>query len=102
VTVRGEIAVALGLLLHEMATNAVKYGALSNAQGRVKLRRKTTPAGHAAFEWREADGPPVRPSNRQGFGTRLLQQVLRGQGGMVTFDFEPQGFRARVDCPTGG
>ena len=54
----------------------------------------------AAFAWREAGGPSVAPTNGQGFGTRLLNQVLRNQGGEVTFAFEPDGFQARVEFPT--
>ena len=99
VTVPGEIAVGAGLLLHELATNAVKYGALSNAKGRVCLMRETSPAGRAAFGWREAGGPLVAKPTRQGFGTRLLQQALRNQGGEVAFRFEPEGFEARAEFP---
>jgi PAS domain S-box-containing protein len=101
VIIRGEMAVGMGLLLHEMATNAVKYGALSNSKGRVAITLE--PAGDdgiAAFTWGEVDGPPVRLPNTPGFGTRLLQQVLRPQGGEVAFAFEPEGFRARVQFPT--
>lgn len=99
VSITGEIAVGLGLMLHEMATNAVKYGALSSDRGRVSLARQATPAHRVGFEWREDGGPEVKLTNRSGFGTRLLQQALRTQNGTVTFDFEPQGFRARVECP---
>ena len=99
VSITGEIAVGLGLLLHEMATNAVKYGALSADHGRVTLARQATAAHRVGFEWREAGGPEVKASNRSGFGTRLLQQALRTQNGSVTFDFAPQGFFARVECP---
>ena len=89
----------MGLLLHEMGTNAVKYGALSNDVGRVAVTLEPAEAGRAGFAWREAGGPTVTPSTRQGFGTRLLQQALRNQRGKVTFDFSPQGFSARVDFP---
>jgi len=100
ITVRGDIAAGMGLLLHEMATNAVKYGALSNRAGRVAISVDAASEGRAAFAWRETAGPPVALSNSQGFGTRLLNQVLRNQGGDVTFAFEPEGFRARVEFPT--
>jgi PAS domain S-box-containing protein len=100
VTIRGEMAVGMGLLLHEMATNAVKYGALSNNRGRVIIALETVADGRAAFGWREAEGPAVAGPVKPGFGTRLLQQVLRPQGGEVTFAFEPQGFRARAEFPT--
>jgi PAS domain S-box-containing protein len=95
----GELAAGTGLLLHEMATNATKYGALSNGKGKVTLTRAQAPEGRVAFVWKEVGGPEVAPSDRRGFGTRLLQQVLRNQGGVVTFDFEPDGFRAHVECP---
>ncbi|HEX2815361.1 MAG TPA: PAS domain-containing protein [Phenylobacterium sp.] len=100
VTIRGEMAVGMGLLLHEMATNAVKYGALSNSRGRVAITLETAAEDRAAFAWRETDGPPVTPPETPGFGTRLLQQVLRPQGGEVKFQFEPQGFWARTEFPT--
>lgn len=100
VTIRGEMAVGMGLLLHEMATNAVKYGALSNAKGRVAIALDLADEDRAAFTWRETGGPAVTLSNTPGFGTRLLQQVLRPQGGKVTFAFEPDGFQARAEFPT--
>ena len=100
ITIRGEMAIGMGLLLHEMATNAVKYGALSNSKGRVAIALETAPDGRAAFAWRERAGPAVTRPKTPGFGTRLLQQVLRPQGGEVTFAFEPQGFRARAEFPT--
>jgi PAS domain S-box-containing protein len=99
VTLRGDMAIGTGLLLHEMATNAVKYGALSNSGGRVAVALEAAPDGRAAFSWRESGGPPSGSPNKPGFGTRLLQQVLRPQGGEVTFAFEPEGFQARVEFP---
>jgi two-component sensor histidine kinase len=83
-----------------MATNAVKYGALSNDEGRVTIAGETAPDGRAAFAWRERGGPPVASPQTPGFGTRLLQQVLRPQGGEVTFAFRPAGFEARVEFQT--
>jgi PAS domain S-box-containing protein len=100
VTVRGDMAVGMGLLLHEMATNAVKYGALSGRSGRVGIELQSARDGRSAFAWRETGGPPVAEPNKPGFGTRLLQQVLRPQGGEVTFAFEPDGFQARAEFPT--
>jgi PAS domain S-box-containing protein len=98
-SIESTVAVGMGLLLHEMGTNATKYGALSAAQGRIVVARAPAEAGRVAFEWREQDGPTVASSNRRGFGTRLLEQVLRNQGGAVKFAFEPAGFRAHVECP---
>ncbi len=101
VTVRGELAVGLGLMLHELATNATKYGALSVAKGRVSLSRRAAAEGRAALAWRERGGPPVAVSARKGFGTRLLEQALRHQDGEVQFRFEPNGFQAEVGFPVG-
>jgi PAS domain S-box-containing protein len=99
-TIRGEMAVGMGLLLHEMATNAVKYGALSNSAGRVTIALEPADEGRAVFRWREWGGPQVGPAAATGFGTRLLSQVLRPQGGEVKFDFDPMGFHASVEFPT--
>lgn len=102
VTVRGDVAGGLALLLHEMATNAVKYGALSRPEGRVTLRTEGAGPGMAALHWRERGGPEVRPGNRHGFGTRLLQAALRQQGGKVEPAFEPEGFSARMEFRVAG
>lgn len=99
VTIIGEIAVGLGLLLHEMATNAVKYGALSTTEGKVRIVRADDPSGLVVMHWCETDGPEVKPGKRKGFGTRVLETALRNQGGKVEFAFEPQGFEARVEFP---
>jgi PAS domain S-box-containing protein len=99
VVLGGEMAAGMGLLLHEMATNAVKYGALSNRTGRVAVEFEDAGDGRAAFVWRETGGPEVATTNNPGFGTRLLKQVLRNQGGEVAFAFEPHGFRARTEFP---
>ena len=99
ITIRGDMAIGMGLLLHEMATNAVKYGALSTGRGRVSIALEPAPDGRAAFAWRETGGPTVMPPKQPGFGTRLLKQVLRTQGGEVQFQFEPQGFHARAEFP---
>jgi two-component sensor histidine kinase len=99
VTVDGDIAIGLALLLHELATNAVKYGALSNAKGRIGLTRLPRGVGLGALEWRERGGPPVKPSNRRGFGSRLLELALRNRGGKVESAFEPQGFSATLEFP---
>jgi len=99
-TIRGEMAIGMGLLLHEMATNAAKYGALSVRGGRVTLAPDPSPDGRAAFTWRERGGPEVAAPAKPGFGTRLFQQVLRPLGGEVKFAFQPSGFYARAEFPT--
>lgn len=89
----------LALLFHELGTNALKYGALSTAEGRVKIWRDIEGAGVTIIHWREQDGPPVSPPAKAGFGSRLLDHALRQQGGRVVSQFEPQGFAARLEFP---
>ncbi|MEO8113077.1 MAG: HWE histidine kinase domain-containing protein [Phenylobacterium sp.] len=96
VMVGGDIAVGMALLLHEMGTNAVKYGSLSNGRGRVAVALPEA----GVLTWRETAGPPVTQPDRQGFGTRLLEAALRNRGGKVEFAFEPDGFQARTKFPT--
>ncbi|MGA0606480.1 sensor histidine kinase [Phenylobacterium sp. VNQ135] len=99
VTIAGEVAVALALLLHELSTNAVKYGALSQSSGRVALRRGEDAAGDVVLCWEERDGPPVRPAKRKGFGSRLLEVGLSAYGGKVEARFDPAGFTANIHFP---
>lgn len=95
-----EAAFGVALLIHELATNAVKYGALSSPEGRVEIAQVRDAAdGLAHLEWRESGGPPVAPPTRRGFGSRLIETVLRGEGGGAEAAFEPSGFRARLDIP---
>jgi two-component sensor histidine kinase len=98
-TLEGQSGVSVALLLHELATNAVKYGALSNACGRVVLSLQERSEGWAIIEWREAGGPPVTPPRRKGFGMRLLATVMQSRGGSVTPSFAPAGFAARIVMP---
>ncbi|GJD44978.1 hypothetical protein AFCDBAGC_2847 [Methylobacterium cerastii] len=77
-----EIAVPIGMAIHELTTNAAKYGALSNRRGRISVAWTILSGGSAGmlhFAWRESGGPPVEPPRRQGFGSRLLQRVLTTQ-----------------------
>jgi PAS domain S-box-containing protein len=99
VVLPAEVVIALALLLHELATNAVKYGALSAPEGRVSLSLEPLPDGRAGVEWREYGGPRVRAPGRQGFGTRLLATALQTRGGAVRADFAPDGFTAHLEVP---
>ena len=99
INVPTDIVVAIALLLHELSTNAVKYGALSAPAGRVKLSLAGRGDGKAVLDWTEVDGPPVKAATRRGFGSRLLEVALRNNGGLVEADFDPSGFRAKVHFP---
>jgi PAS domain S-box-containing protein len=96
----GDVATGLALLLHEMATNAVKYGALSNRKGRIAIARLSDAGpGLVAIGWRERGGPQVRRVGCRGFGSKLLEAVLRNHGGKVDAAFPLAGFEARVEFP---
>lgn len=99
VRLSSEAALALALLLHEFATNATKYGALSVPGGRVELARIAAKPGMARLRWRELGGPRVAPSNNQGFGARLIQLALRAQGGCVEAEFAPEGVTLEFEFP---
>jgi two-component sensor histidine kinase len=92
-------ALGLTLVLHELGTNAVKYGALSNDAGRIDIAWTAGDDGIADFVWREAGGPRVAAPVRQGFGSALIQKSLPPVGSdTATIDYEPSGvvFRARL------
>lgn len=86
-------ALALALAVHELATNATKYGAWSNVEGRVDVTW-TTRDGEFAFQWIESDGPNVEAPTRTGFGSRILKRNLAGEfNGRVEADYRPDGLR---------
>ncbi|UWQ52204.1 GAF domain-containing protein (plasmid) [Leisingera caerulea] len=66
----------VALVVHELVTNSVKYGALSDSSGRVEIRTALNRDGTAALSWREHDGPPVKAPERRGFGTTLIEQSV--------------------------
>jgi PAS domain S-box-containing protein len=101
INVGNDMVVALALLIHELSTNAVKYGALSSPSGRVKLSVGRAPEGQAHLTWQEVGGPPVTQPARRGFGTRLLDISLRNNGGRVQAHFDAAGFRAEIRFPKG-
>jgi PAS domain S-box-containing protein len=96
-------ALALTMALHELCTNAMKYGALSVQDGRVAIHWRCEGAGSARrleLRWEESGGPPVAPPTRRGFGSRLIERGLRHDlGGDVSLDFAPAGVVCRIDVP---
>ena len=91
--------ITLTLGLHELATNAAKYGALSNRTGAVDVG--WTIDGEAlTLVWRERDGPPVVPPEKTGFGTRLLERAVASDlGGTVEVEFDPAGLVCTIRAP---
>ena len=99
VRISPQTAVSLTLAIHELATNAGKYGALSVDTGRV-LVRWTLNDGMLDLAWSEEGGPPVSPPDRRGFGTRMIERTLAAEfGGKVELEFRPEGVRCRVIAP---
>ena len=93
----GQQAFGLVLAVHELATNAVKYGALSVAGGHVAMHWNTDPDGTFEFMWKETDGPPVSPPSRRGFGTRLVERATALYfDGTSSLEFDVTGVRFRL------
>ncbi len=93
---------ALSLALHELATNAIKYGALSTEGGRVRVDWRTVQDGGFELDWAETGGPVVEPPTRRGFGSVLLERVTaRELGGVGQVVFAPEGLRARLRADQG-
>jgi signal transduction histidine kinase/CheY-like chemotaxis protein len=93
VRVSAKQALSITMALHELATNAVKYGALSNDKGRVDIDWSETSGGEwLRMEWREKGGPAVVPPRHRGFGTRLIERGLAEElGGTTRIEFHPDG-----------
>jgi PAS domain S-box-containing protein len=91
-------ALALAMALHELGTNAAKYGALAAESGRVAIGWKVD-GDRLRLEWRERGGPAVKPPNRRGFGSRLIERGLQADlGGAASLHFEPGGLRCEIEA----
>jgi two-component sensor histidine kinase len=91
----------LAMILNELCTNAVKYGALSNASGCVEISAVVDASKERfVFRWAEIGGPPVRIPARQNFGTLLIEQDFVGElRGEAHLSFEPTGVVCKLDIP---
>jgi PAS domain S-box-containing protein len=98
-----EPAVLICMVIHELTTNAAKYGALLSAEGRIDFSWRLEAAGTRCLlimDWIESGSPPAQTPARQGFGMRLLEKVLRGQlKAIVELNFEPAGLSAHFKIP---
>ena len=98
-------ALALAMLLHELATNATKYGTLSTPTGRVRLTWTFSPDDRVVrLTWAETGGPPVTAPERQGFGSRLISRALRDLQGAAALRYDPGGVICdmHLRLPAGG
>jgi two-component sensor histidine kinase len=85
----------ISLALHELATNAAKYGALSNRAGRIRIRWKPIGRDCLMFSWQERGGPPIAPPTRKGFGSILIEHAFE----CVRFGYAPRGLTCSFHAP---
>ena len=99
-TVSAAASVPLVMVLHELTTNALKYGALSVPEGAVTVTWSLDKDNRLAIEWTETGGPAVQPPVRTGFGSRMIRDAVAGQlGGVVAKDFAREGLHCRIVFP---
>lgn len=98
--------VAFGIALHELATNALKYGAFSNETGSILIAWTIEPSANGTrliLRWQEQGGPPVTPPSRKGFGSRVLETGLAHElRGSVDLDYRPDGLVCIINIPAPG
>jgi two-component sensor histidine kinase len=95
------VAQAIAVTLHELATNAAKYGGLSAPEGKVRVEWSRAADGRLVLRWTETGGPPVKPPTRQGFGTRVMDSMIRGQQkGEIRLDWRAEGLACEIAVPT--
>jgi PAS domain S-box-containing protein len=90
-------AQAVAISMHELATNAAKYGSLSTADGDVEVAWSHTAGGQLSLRWSESGGPSIAPPTHRGCGTRIIQNIIGGQlGGKVHFDWRAPGLTCEI------
>jgi PAS domain S-box-containing protein len=102
VALSSQAALHMALVLHELGTNARKYGALSSSSGRVNVDWKVdsdADKGMLTLTWRESEGPTVTAPERRGFGTTLIEQILGSHGGVVNVEFATSGVTCVIKLP---
>jgi PAS domain S-box-containing protein len=103
ITLKAEAAQAVAMVLHELTTNAVKYGAFSSQKGRVSVRwwwRQNGSHDRLAIEWQEIGGPPVRAPTRSGYGTSIIRDLIPFElGGAIDLAHAVDGVQCRLEIP---
>ena len=89
-------AQTVAMTLHELATNAAKYGALSVANGKVDLTWSHGADRRLHLRWAEIDGPKVQEPTRKGFGRRIIEQIIAQQSGQTCFDWRAEGLVCEI------
>ena len=103
IVLKSNAAATLGMVFHELATNAAKYGALSSDDGRVRVDwqiERERDGRRLSLTWAEIDGPRIDPPNSEGFGTVFVQRSVQYElGGTAAFEFEPTGLSCTISFP---
>ena len=102
VMLSAEAGQAMAMVIHELVTNAAKYGALSSQSGRVLVRwhRKLNGSAQLVLVWQETGGPAVEAPKKSGYGTGVVRDLIPYEfGGTVDFSFAPEGVRCRLEIP---
>jgi two-component sensor histidine kinase len=94
-----DAAQAIAIALHELSTNAAKYGALSAANGRVDLKWSLQKDGRVRLTWTETGGPIVQTPTRKGFGRKIIEQMIGHQSGNTNFDWRAEGLACEIILP---
>ena len=95
-------AQTIAVALHELTTNAAKYGALSVPEGRVEIAWSHKADEHLTLRWTETGGPAVEPPTRKGFGTRVMEAMVKSQlQGEIRFDWRSEGLVCEIKTDDG-
>jgi PAS domain S-box-containing protein len=100
-TLNAQLTVQLALVLHELATNARKYGALSVPGGRLSVQweLRTNDQRHLVLRWEESNGPRVNAPQNRGFGSTLIERTLKGCGGEASIHYSAAGVECKITLP---
>jgi two-component sensor histidine kinase len=102
VLLRPRAALTIGMVLHELCTNAAKHGALADPAGRIDLSWKVDDKGVFHFVWIETTAQPITPPGSMSFGMRYIKNSIQHElGGAVSFDFPSEGLVVRGSFPNG-
>ena len=103
ILLKPKAVLSLGLVFHELTTNAAKHGALSNEDGRLVISWRKAEDRGARFltvAWKETGGPMPKPARSAGFGSRLIKATIEKEfGGKIKLDFAPDGLKAAIELP---
>ncbi len=99
VKLKPDVAQAIAVALHELATNAAKYGALSGAKGEVDVKWSCAAADRVMLRWTEAGGPPVNLPAHKGFGTTVIGAMIQARAGALRLDWRTEGLVCEIALP---